>query len=335
MGFIGEFLMNEIKVSVIVPIYNTEKFLRKCIESIVNQTLQEIEIILINDGSTDNSHNICLEYTEKYPEKIRYINNKNIGCSATRNLGIELARGEYIAFVDSDDYIEKEMYEEMYIKGQKTGSDIVLCGINTIFLENQKIWIRKVKNKEEKYEYLTREQLLNNPVNKIFKTELLRKNKIFFPLDTQFAEDIVFCIKTIIYCSKMSAIEKEFYNYIIHENNSVHNLETRRGVFESFRWLFSFLVENNYLKDKKIYNCFYSFFNFYAIRSVFFMLLNPNQVSEGEYKKYNKIFYEELNKIEFLTLKSKFLIFYYRNLVFLIRKFHLYFFLKKLKNLFK
>lgn len=331
MEFIGDFLMNEIKVSVIVPIYNTEKFLRKCIESIINQTLQEIEIILINDGSTDNSHNICLEYAEKYPEKVRYINNKNIGCSATRNLGIELAKGEFIAFVDSDDYIEKEMYEKMYTKSQKTESDIVICGINTIFLKNRKIWVRKVKNKNEKYKYLTREQLLNNPVNKIFKTNLLRKNKILFPLNTQFAEDIVFCIKSIIYCQKMSAVEKEFYNYIIHENNSVHNLEIRRGVFKSFKWLFSFLAENNCLKDKKIYNCFYNFFNFYAIRSVFFMILNPNQVSEKEYKKYDKIFYEELQKIDFLTIKSKFLIFYYRNLVFFIRKFHLYFFLKRLK----
>ena len=91
-------MINEIKVSVIVPIYNTEKFLRKCIESIINQTLHEIEIILINDGSTDNSHNICLEYVEKYPKKIRYINNKNIGCSATRNLGIELAKGRIYYF---------------------------------------------------------------------------------------------------------------------------------------------------------------------------------------------------------------------------------------------
>ena len=111
--------MKNIKISVIVPIYNTEKFLRKCIESILNQTLKEIEIILINDGSTDNSHLICLEYTEKYPEKIRYVNNKNIGCSTTRNLGIELAQGEYIAFVDSDDYIENTMYEEMFLMAEK------------------------------------------------------------------------------------------------------------------------------------------------------------------------------------------------------------------------
>lgn len=324
--------MNEIKVSIIVPVYNTEKFLRKCIESIINQTLQDIEIILINDGSTDNSHDVCLEYAEKYSEKIRYINNKNIGCSATRNLGINLAKGEYITFVDSDDYIEETMYEEMYIKGQRTKSDIVICGINTIFLENKKIWIRRVKNKKEKYEYLTREQLLNNPVNKIFKTELLRKNKIFFPLDTQFAEDIVFCIKSIIYCDKISAVEKEFYNYIIHENNSVHNLETRRGVFKSFKWLFSFLIENGYLENKKIYNCFYYFFNFYAIKGVFFTLLNPIKISEEKYRKYNKIYYEELKKIEFLTLKSKFLIFYYKYLVLLIRKFNLYFFLKQMRD---
>ena len=93
----------EPKISVIVPIYNSEKYLKKCIDSILNQTLEDIEVILINDGSKDNSHSICLEYQEKFQEKIKYINNNNMGCSATRNLGIKEARGKYITFVDSDD----------------------------------------------------------------------------------------------------------------------------------------------------------------------------------------------------------------------------------------
>ena len=146
--------MQDIKVSVIVPIYNTEKFLRKCIESIVNQTLEEIEIILINDGSTDNSHIVCEEYSRKYPKKIRYINNKNIGCSATRNLGISLAKGEYIAFVDSDDYIEQEMYQEMYEKAKKENLDIVVCGINYMNEQTQKIKKSIPINIKEKNDYL-------------------------------------------------------------------------------------------------------------------------------------------------------------------------------------
>lgn len=324
--------MKKIKVSVIVPIYNTEKFLEKCIESILNQTLKEIEIILINDGSTDNCHKICQEYVEKNKDKIRYINNKNIGCSATRNLGIELAQGEYIAFVDSDDYIDKEMYEEMYNKSQELKSDIVFCGLKTIYLKKNCTWNRNIKIKENKYDYLKRKQLLNNPVNKLFKKHFLKVNNILFPLDTQFAEDIVFCFKSVILAEKIDAVEKNFYNYIIHENNSVHNLEKRLGVFYSFSWLFEYLRIKKYILNNKLYKSFYDFFNFYAIRGVFFMLLNPELVSDLEYKKYNLIFYNELKKIKYLTLKSKILIFYYKNLVFFIRKFNLYFVLKKLKN---
>lgn len=327
--------MNEIKVSVIVPIYNTEKFLRKCIESIVNQTLQEIEIILINDGSTDNSHNICLEYAEKYPKKIRYINNKNIGCSATRNLGIELSKGEYIAFVDSDDYIEKEMYEEMYKIVKNKNLDIVISGIiyENKYNKDQKKSIPQ--NINEYYSYFKINNRVANPVNKLIKKKLISDNKINFPIESHSGEDIVFCFKLLTKTKRVTFISRAYYYYVNHGFNSIYNLEKRKGIFISFKELYKYLLENNLLKDKELMKKFYELFNFYAIRGVFFMLLNPIQVSEKEYKKYNKIFYEELKKIKFLTLKSRILIFYYRNLFFLIRKYNLYFFLKKVKKLLK
>lgn len=326
--------MKNIKISIIVPIYNTEKFLRKCIESILNQTLQEIEIILINDGSTDNSHNICLEYAEKYPKKIRYVNNRNIGCSATRNLGIELAQGEYIAFVDSDDYIEKEMYKELWDEKEKNNSDIVFCGITYInLLNNQKnLSIPKIKNK---FDYFSPKNRIANPVNKIFNRKLILKKKIIFPVDTQNCEDLVFCFKALLSIKNISSISKSFYNYIFHGNNSIFDLNRRLGVFISFNEIFKYLKEIELKNDRNIMKKFYELFNFYAIKGVFFTLLNTKQISEEEYKKYDKIFYKELQKIDFLTLKSKFLIFYYRNLVFFIRKFHLYFFLKRLKEILK
>lgn len=323
--------MNEIKVSVIVPIYNTEKFLRKCIESIVNQTLQEIEIILINDGSTDNSHNICLEYAEKYPEKIRYINNKNIGCSATRNLGIELAKGEYIAFVDSDDYIEKEMYEVTRNKNL----DVVVSGIIYEDSFNKIQGISIPQNIKFYYDYFKVNNRLANPVNKLFKKDVILINKINFPLNTHSGEDIVFCFKFLSQTKKIFSLPKAYYHYVNHGLNSIYNFEKRKGIFISFKELYDYLLKNTLFIDKKLMKKFYELFNFYAIRERFFILVNSTQISEKEYKKYDKIFYEELKKIEFLTLKSKFLIFYYRNLVFLIRKFNLYFFLKRLKNLLK
>lgn len=323
--------MKKIKVSVIVPIYNTEKFLEKCIESILNQTLEEIEIILINDGSADNSHKICQEYAEKNKNRIRYINNKNIGCSATRNLGIELAQGEYIAFVDSDDYIDKEMYEEMYEEATSKNYDVVISGI--IYEGNEKrIEIVCPKKIKKTYDWLKLDRKIANPVNKIFKKDKIIMEKINFITKSHNGEDLLFCFKIMLNTVKISAIEKAYYHYVFHKNNSIYNLNKRLGIFIVFNELYDYLFKNNYLNNKNIELRFYECFNFYAIRGVFFILLNPELVSELEYKKYNQIFYNELKKIGYLALRSKFLIFYYRNLVFFIRKFNLYFILKKIKN---
>ena len=324
--------MKNTKISVIVPIYNTEKFLKKCIESILNQTLQEIEIILINDGSTDNSHNICLEYAGKYPKKIKYINNKNIGCSATRNLGIELAEGECIAFVDSDDYIEKTMYEELWNEKEENNSDIVVCGMTYVNLleKTENISIPQIKIKNDYFKHQNR---IANVYNKIFKKDLILRNEITFPVNTHYAEDLVFCFKSYLAANKISIVSKSFYNYILYGGNSVYNLDKRLGVFISFEEMFRYLKMKNLFSNKNIIRNFYELFHFYAIKNIFFTLLDPKQISIEKYIKYNKIFYGELKKIKFLTLKSKFLIFYYKTLVSFIRKFHLYSFLKKLKSI--
>ena len=116
-----------VKVSVIVPVYNVEKYIRKCMESLVNQTLKEIEIIVVNDGTKDNSMNIVKEFKEKYPDKIVCLEKENGGLSDARNFAIPFAKGEYIAFLDSDDYVEKNMYEDMYELAKKENSDMVEC----------------------------------------------------------------------------------------------------------------------------------------------------------------------------------------------------------------
>lgn len=114
------------KVSVIVPVYNVENYIRKCLDSIISQTLKDIEIILVDDGSEDNSGKICDEYAEK-DSRIIVIHQKNNGLSNARNTGLNIASGEYIGFVDSDDYIKSEMYSEMYQTAEKTDADMVLC----------------------------------------------------------------------------------------------------------------------------------------------------------------------------------------------------------------
>ena len=116
------------KVSIIVPVYNVEKYLSKCLDSIVNQTLKDIEIICINDGSVDNSQSVLEAYAKK-DTRIKVINQENLGLSCARNKGIDIAQGEYIGFVDSDDWIDLEFYEELYNNAINTQSDIAASSI--------------------------------------------------------------------------------------------------------------------------------------------------------------------------------------------------------------
>ena len=119
------------KVSIIVPIYNAEKYMKKCIDSILSQTLKNIEIILVNDGSSDNSANIADEYS-RLDKRVRVIHQNNSGPSVARNTGISVARGEYIGFVDSDDYIEQTMYEELFKSADKNNVQVAMCS----YIEN-------------------------------------------------------------------------------------------------------------------------------------------------------------------------------------------------------
>ena len=134
------------KISVIIPVYNVEGFIDRCIKSVVNQTLQDIEIIIVNDGSQDNSELVIKKYLNS--EKIKYFKKENGGLSSARNFGINCANGEYIAFLDSDDYIDSNMYEEMYRLAKKENADMVECDFVKEW-EESKIEIHK-NNKRNK-----------------------------------------------------------------------------------------------------------------------------------------------------------------------------------------
>ena len=120
------------KVSVIVPVYNVEKYLDKCLDSLANQTLKDLEIIIVNDGSPDNSEDIIKKYTKKY-KNFKYYKKENGGLSSARNYGIKYASGDYIAFLDSDDYVKSDMYEKMYEKAIKGNYDLVVCDIDYLY----------------------------------------------------------------------------------------------------------------------------------------------------------------------------------------------------------
>ena len=213
--------MKEIKVSVIVPIYNVEKYLDKCLESLLKQTLKEIEIIAINDGSTDRSVEIIQKYINKF--NIKLINKTNGGLSSARNVGLENAIGEYIAFVDSDDFIHENMFKELYINSQ--GSDIVFCGYNKFYFnktEGSDIF-KKLKLFEENKKYLGVEIYKHELVtvwNKIYKREFLEKNDFKF-IEGIIHEDDEFSLKVFSKAKNVKFIKNNFYFYRLDNQNSI------------------------------------------------------------------------------------------------------------------
>lgn len=208
-------------ISIIVPVYKVEKYIRKCIESILNQTYKHFELILVDDGSPDNSGAICDEYAEM-DSRVKVLHQENAGQASARNAGLEIAKGDYISFVDSDDTIETNMLEILAEMLEIHGCDIAMCG-HRIVRENEET---KLSVQEYKVELMDIEALwneifgsLNNAVwNKLFKRDLL--DDIRFPLDLVHGEDLIFNLEYLIKC-KMGAINRTpCYNYL-KRNDSV------------------------------------------------------------------------------------------------------------------
>ena len=192
------------KISLIVPVYNTSKYLNKCLDSLVSQSLKDIEIIIINDGSTDNSEKIIHAYKDK---RIKYISKKNEGIGKTRNLGISKATGEYVAFVDSDDFLDRDFCFKMYEKATKDKLDIVMCDYYEKKVKLKKITFIDFENTNLK----STPELINNinlgPCNKIYKNSLLKENKILFEENLKY-EDAPFVIKAFIKAKKIGKVNE-------------------------------------------------------------------------------------------------------------------------------
>lgn len=260
-----------VKVSVIIPVYNVEVYLRKCLDTLINQTLKDIEYICINDGSTDNSLLILEEYAQK-DSRFIIINQENQGQGAARNKGLEFVKGEYIGFVDPDDWIESDMYEEMYNKAKKYDVDIIECNRNFYrnnLLEkkedNQKL-IYKNTNQEIIYENIYQpltffENFLDvysgSVLNKLFKTEFIKKNNILFSKG-RMIEDVVFFLSALASNPKYMNIDKYYYCYNLRVGSSVNSIsEYGFDIFTGFDILFIFLAKINlYLNYKKYFQNF-------------------------------------------------------------------------------
>ena len=227
--------MSQPKVSIIVPVYNVEKYLEKCINSLRNQSLTDIEIILVDDSSKDSSLKICQKAAEE-DTRIKVIHKVNEGAGKARNAGLEIATGEYIGFIDSDDFVEENMYETLCSKADKYGSDLILSGIlfvdgnmfseagereSKIYFDTDTHFETSESLKELRMgivgarpEDLDDSKYGMGVVKNLFKNEIIKKNNIEFQSErNMISEDALFMIDYISCIKKATGINEAFYNY--------------------------------------------------------------------------------------------------------------------------
>ena len=233
------------KVSVIVPVYNVEKYLEKCINSLLSQTLEDIQIILVNDGSKDNSGNIAKEYEKNNKDRVIYVEKENGGLSDARNYGLKYATGDFIAFLDSDDYIEKNAYEEMYNKAIEEDADYVECDF---------IWEFPNKIRVDKqYPYKNKKEMLSFvrvvAWNKLIKRQLITDNNLEFPKGLRY-EDVEFTYKLIPFINKFAYVDKPFIHYVQREG-SIANVQNERTaeIFTVLDNVIEFYKKNNIYEE--------------------------------------------------------------------------------------
>lgn len=256
-----------VKVSIIVPVYNVEKYLAKCLESLLSQTLKDIEIICIDDKSTDNSLEILKEYASK-DDRIKLVEQKiNQGQGFARNVGIKLVQGEYLSFIDSDDFVEPDMFEKMYKQACDLSSEIVICEYDRLNEKSGKVSKSKYLHKVSKN--YTREDitfpvgvnlenryiddiLLVSPhysCNKIYKTNFITQNNILFSEERCF-EDVIFVLKSFLLSKNISYTNDVFYHYRIIESSTLRHTSNMDEILIKLISDIKIYLDENQLYDR-------------------------------------------------------------------------------------
>ena len=236
--------MNECKLSIIVPVYGVEKYIDKCLNSLVKQSLKEIEIIVVNDGTKDNSQKIIDKYVKKYPDKIKSYIKENGGQGSARNYGLKKATGEYIGYVDSDDFVEKDMYKKLYNKAKENNYDIVVCGNYNVSEDYQNKNIDTfINNYNTDLENIFFGKMA--VWNKIYKRDILIKNKLEFK-EKVWYEDLAFTLKAIMNSNTFAFIDEPIYDYLIREGSTMNNSNVQRNleILDAFNDILSYIKHN-------------------------------------------------------------------------------------------
>ena len=248
---------NKPKISMIVPVYNTSKFLKQCLDSIINQTYKNLEIILVNDGSTDNSLEILEEYS-KSDDMVMIINKNNGGLSSARNAGIRIATGEYILNVDSDDWLEITACEKLLEKALETKGDIIIGNIYLEYPQKRMKWLdlqtEGIYKFEEYFDKYIQENGKNSICNKLIKNDLYKKNNIFHPENISYGEDGSTLLRLVSQAKKIVKISNFIYHY--RQNNQSMMYSKNKKIYEYkevVEIIYDYYIRNNvlYVEEKK------------------------------------------------------------------------------------
>lgn len=212
-------------ISIIVPVYKVENYLSQCIDSILSQTFSDWECILVDDGSPDGSGAICDEYAQ-IDTRIQVIHKENGGVSAARNSGLSVALGEYVYFIDSDDYVEREALELSMSKAKQLDADIIVHGLVRDFIyNNSSTSLKYIKLPEKDYstilEMADRWGLLNGPVNKLFKNTIIKNNALRFDESISYGEDTKFTFEYLAHCHTIAFVPRHLYHYCFRNKDSL------------------------------------------------------------------------------------------------------------------
>lgn len=235
--------MREVSISIVVPIYNVEQYIRECLDSLVAQTLDSIEVLMVNDGTKDASGEIAKEYAERWPDKFRYFEKENGGLSDARNYAFPYIRGDYVAYVDSDDYVAENMFEVLWNAAKTSKADIIECELDKVFSDhNERICL------PDKYESIS-DYMLNTRVcvwNKLYRVQWLKEIQVEFPKGLLY-EDVCFFCKIVPYLTKMPVTIHQSLYFYRQRPGSILSASNKRilEIHEDFAEVFRFYRERN------------------------------------------------------------------------------------------
>lgn len=237
------------KVSIVVPVYNTEKYLERCLDSLVYQTLKDIEIIVVNDGSKDNSKNIIEKYVKSYPKKVFSYDKENGGLSDARNYGIKKCNSKYIGFVDSDDYVDLDMFKNLYEKAISKDFDVTVCDVRLDYGNYTKEISSKVLKDLNNKEEIKKQMIDIYPTawNKIYKKELF--DKVLFKKNVWY-EDVEFLYRLFPYIKSIAAVKMPLINYVQRKGTISKTYNTKiYDYIDNFNGIVKFYKDNNFYDE--------------------------------------------------------------------------------------